>query len=112
MSRSLRAGHPITLPRADSVADGLCALRPGDLTFAHLRRYLDGVVSVTDGEILATARELLLREQLVVEPSGAAASAAIRSGRLKLPAGPVVVLLSGGNADIRGILDSKEADGE
>ncbi len=111
MSRSLRAGRPITIPRADSVAEGLCALRPGDLTFAHLRRYLDGVVSVTDGEILAMARELLLREQLVVEPSGAAASAAIRSGRLKLPPGPVVVVLSGGNADIRRILDSKEADG-
>ena len=107
MLRSLRAGRPVDLERADTVADGLKALRPGVLTFAHLRRYLDDIIDVGDDEILEAARDLLLREQLVVEPSGAAARAAVRSGRLDLPAGPIVVVLSGGNADLRMILDGK-----
>ena len=44
MTASFAAGHPVTLEHTDSIADGLLALRPGDLTFAHLRRYLDAVV--------------------------------------------------------------------
>ena len=47
-----------------------------------------------------------LKEKLVVEPSGAATFAAVRAGRLKLPKGPVEMVLSGGNADVRMILDS------
>jgi threonine dehydratase len=99
MSRSLEAGHPITLESVNTIADGLKPVRPGDLTFAHTRDLVDRVVTVDDASI----REAVLwcqRQRLLVEPSGAATIAAIASGR----AGPVregatVAVLSGGNLD-------------
>jgi threonine dehydratase len=107
MRAALQAGEVVTLPKVDTIADGLKPTRVGDLTLAHVRRYVDEVVTVSDAEILDTARHLLLKEKLVVEPSGACALAAVRSGRLKLPDGPVVAILSGGNADLKTILGSQ-----
>ena len=46
MTKSLEAGHPVTLPSSASIADGLMNLRPGDLTFAHIRAFVDEVVTV------------------------------------------------------------------
>ncbi len=99
MARSLEVGAPTTLDRVETVADGLAPVRPGDLTFRHVRAHLDGVVTVTDEEIRRTTRELLLRHRLLVEYSGAAALAAVRSGRLGLEGRKVGVTLSGGNMD-------------
>ena len=106
MTLSLREGRIVTIPEPHTVADGLKPSRVGELTFEHARRTVDGMALVSDAEILAAARHLLLREKLVVEPSGAAALAAILSGKLPLPDGPAVAVLSGGNADVRRILDS------
>jgi len=106
MSRAVEAGKVVTLESTKTVADGLKPLEVGPLTLEHVERYVDGLALVSDEEILEAARHLLLKEKLVVEPSGAAALAAVRSGKLKLPKGPVAVVLSGGNADLRRILDS------
>jgi threonine dehydratase len=106
MTRALQAGRVVDLDSVNTVADGLKPLRVGELTLAHARKYVDDVVLVEDGEILEAARHLLLREKLVVEPSGAASVAAVRTGRAKLPRGPVVAFLSGGNADVQFILES------
>jgi threonine dehydratase len=99
MSRSLAAGHPVTLDSVDTIADGLKPVRPGDLTFAHTRDLVDRVVTVDDTSI----REAVLwcqRQHLVVEPSGAATIAAIASGAVdRAPEGAVVAVLSGGNLD-------------
>ena len=105
MLRSLEAGKLVTLDRVDTIADGLKPVAAGDLTFDHVKKFVDDVVLVSDAEIMAAAKHLLLREKLVVEPSGAASLAAIFAGKLKLPKGPVVAILSGGNADVRAILD-------
>ena len=48
MTKSLEAGHPITLPSSKSIADGLMNLRPGDITFAHIRAFVDEVVTVSE----------------------------------------------------------------
>lgn len=104
MSRSLRKGKLVTMPKTDTIADGLKPVRVGELTFEHVRKYVDEVVLVSDAEILAATRHLILKEKLVVEPSGAATFAAVQSGKIKLPRGPVVVILSGGNADLKNIL--------
>ena len=104
MYESLKAGELVTLPKVDTIADGLKPLCAGDLTFEHIRKYVDQVVLVNDDEILDAARHLILKEKLVVEPSGAATVAAIRSGKIHLPDGPVVAVLSGGNADLQRIL--------
>ena len=51
MKQSIDAGHPVTLPKTETIADGLMPVRPGDLTFAHVRRFVDDIVTVTDLQI-------------------------------------------------------------
>jgi threonine dehydratase len=104
MRAALDAGKLVTLSSVDTIADGLKPTRVGQLTLEHVGKYADDVVLVSDEEILSTTRHLILKEKLVVEPSGAAALAAVMAGRLKLPKGPVVAILSGGNADLKMIL--------
>jgi threonine dehydratase len=97
---SLAAGEPVTVPHADTIADGIAIKRPGELTLAHADALVDEVVTVTDEEIANAVVLLLERAKLVVEPSGAAAVAALLAGHLGASvAGPVVVTVSGGNID-------------
>lgn len=95
MSASLAAARPVTLERATSIADGLLTLRPGDLTFAHVRAFVDGVVTVNDDEMIDAVRWLFREAHLVAEPSGAAAVAAALRAHVE---GGVAVV-SGGNVD-------------
>ncbi len=108
MKPAVEAGKIVVLPEVNTVADGLKPLQVGDLTLAHARRFVDGIVTVSDEEILEAAFYLMVKEKLVVEPSGAATVAALRAGKLRLPKGPVAAVLSGGNADVRFILDSRK----
>ncbi|MFO7692692.1 MAG: threonine/serine dehydratase [Vicinamibacterales bacterium] len=110
MTRSLAAGHPVTLPGAAGVADGLLAVRPGDITFAQIQAYVDEIVMVDDDVIIDAVRWVFDRARLVAEPSGAASVAAAlgrgttswsRDGAMAArdAAGPVVALISGGNVE-------------
>ncbi len=101
MSESLKKGELVTLPGTNTIADGLKPVRAGELTFEHVRKYVDDVVLVTDEEILSATRHLIYKEKLIVEPSGAATTAAILSNKLKLPKGDAVAVISGGNVDLR-----------
>jgi threonine dehydratase len=96
--QSLAAGRIIDIGETHTIADGLRTSHPGSYTFLHLTRYLDGVRTVSDGDILEAVRDLALQAKLVVEPSGAVAAASVRAepGGLQ---GPVVCVLSGGNID-------------
>jgi threonine dehydratase len=95
MSTSLAAGEPVTLERTSSIADGLLTMRPGDLTFAHVKALVDRVVTVTEEEIADAVRWLFRTARIVAEPSGAVTTAAALAG--KVPAGTVVGVVSGGN---------------
>ncbi|HEX4253190.1 MAG TPA: threonine/serine dehydratase [Pseudonocardia sp.] len=98
---SLRAGELVRWPGTERVrtsADGLRA-EPSELTFAHLRTVLDGILTVSEEEILGTVGVLARRARLVVEPSGAVAAAAYLHRADELPAGPTVAVVSGGNID-------------
>jgi threonine dehydratase len=99
MKASVEAGQPVTLERTQSIADGLLPVRPGDLTFAHVRRFIDEVVTVTDDQIVDAVLWLVAGAKVIVEPSGAATVAAALAG-----AGPrdlpVVAVVSGGNMDL------------
>jgi threonine dehydratase len=99
MSKSLEAGHPITLPSTKSIADGLMNMRPGDITFAHVKQFVDEVVTVSDEDIAKAVGWLSRNARLVVEPSGAATTAAIMLGlgHIDPSKGPVVAVVSGGN---------------
>jgi threonine dehydratase len=81
-----------------TMADGL-RTSLSELTLAHLRAHLYGIVTVTEEEILGATRALLLQARLVVEPSGAVATAAFLHRREELPAGRTVAVVSGGNLD-------------
>ncbi len=95
-SQSMRAGHRIAIPEPDSIADGLRARQPGELTFEVNARLLDDVVTVSEAAIIDAMRFCFARLKIVVEPSGAVALAALLTGAVK-PAGPTAVVLSGGN---------------
>jgi threonine dehydratase len=98
MSRSREAGHPVTLDRIASIADGLLAVRPGDLTFEHVQTLVDDVVTVSDEQITAAVRWLFREASLVAEPSGAAAVAGALEGGSSV-GGVSVAIVSGGNVD-------------
>ena len=100
MTRSLAAGHPVTLDRVDSIADGLLAVRPGDITFAHVRALVDEVIAVSDDEIRQAMRFLAAQTKLVAEPSGAAALAGAMRLAADGSAGVQVAVVSGGNVDL------------
>jgi threonine dehydratase len=74
------------------------AVRPGDLNFAHVRRFVDILTTVEDDEIAAAVRWLFREAKLVAEPSGAATVAAALRAAPDFAA-PVVAIVSGGNLD-------------
>jgi threonine dehydratase len=108
---SLRKGERVSIPPPPTIADGIRNLSPGALTFPILRRCLTDVLLVSEDEIRAAVRFLLLRTKLLVKPTGAVAVAAVLAGKLPAPAGARVgVILSGGNVDpatLAGILTAE-----
>ena len=98
MKASMDAGRAVTLDRTDSIADGLMPLRPGDLTYAHVRRFVDHIVTVDDLQIARAVLWLNDRAGIVAEPSGAATVAAALETAVNVD-GAVVAIVSGGNMD-------------
>lgn len=97
---SFQAGRRIKIDNPNNtIADGLRSPQPGDLTFALIQRLAEAILLVSEDEIRAAVKFLLLRMKLLVEPSGAVAAAAVLNH--KLPAGvrSIGVILSGGNVD-------------
>ncbi|UYZ62748.1 threonine ammonia-lyase [Hymenobacter weizhouensis] len=98
-----RSGQIVELSAAETnrtLADGVRTLRLGDLTFAHIRQYVDDIVTVTEAEIRHVTKLLLMQTHLVVEPTAALALAALLHHRAELPAfQSAVAVLSGGNID-------------
>ena len=97
MHLSLREGLAVRKGDVRSVAAGLCPPYAGETTFQHVKKYVEDVVLVSDAEIVEATRALY-SVGLLVEPSGAAALAAVRAGKIGDLAGKKVVLtLSGSN---------------
>jgi threonine dehydratase len=96
---SFTAGERRTVPHPETIADGLRSPTPGKLTFPILRALAEAILLVTDDELRATVKFLLLEMKILVEPSGAAAAAAVLHRKLPPGIGTVGVVLSGGNVD-------------
>jgi threo-3-hydroxy-L-aspartate ammonia-lyase len=97
---SLRAGERVRIPPPPTIADGMRTQQPGVLTFPVVRQLVDGVMTVSDDEVIAAMRWLLLRMKLLVEPTGAVPFALLLSGRLgDLAERRIGVVVSGGNVD-------------
>jgi threonine dehydratase len=95
---SLKAGRPVRISGYRTIADGIAVGSPGDLSFAHVAKLCDDVVTVTEEDISRALLMLLEHCKLVVEPAGAVAAAALQSGAVQVDT-PTVVVLSGGNID-------------
>jgi len=95
---SLDEGAPVLLATMATMADGIAVGQPGDVTFAIVQDLVDEVMTVSEDEISRAVLLLLERAKLVVEPAGAAATAAVIAHPEKFEP-PIAVILSGGNVD-------------
>jgi threonine dehydratase len=96
---SMQAGRQVAVPDNDTIADGLRSPQPGNLTFPVVRELVEEILLVTDDELRATVKLLLLQLKILVEPSGAAAAAAVLMHKLPPGIRSVGVVISGGNID-------------
>ncbi|HEX6498029.1 MAG TPA: threonine ammonia-lyase [Micromonosporaceae bacterium] len=95
---SLAAGRPVRLPSYATIADGIAVGCPGELTFAHVSKLVDEVVTVTEEDISRALLMLMERCKLVAEPAGGVGVAALLAGRVEVET-PAVAIVSGGNID-------------
>jgi threonine dehydratase len=97
--QSFLKGERVSIPPPPTIADGLRVQSPGALTFPILQKTAEDVLTVSDDEIVETIKFILFRMKLLVEPSGAAAAAAVFTGKLPRDVRRVGVVVSGGNID-------------
>ena len=100
MVRALAEGHPVLLPTATTIADGIAVRSAGERTLPMVRKYVDDIVTVDEEEIANAILLLLEREKTLAEGAGAAALAALVNRKTGLAGKRVVVLVCGGNIDV------------
>ena len=98
MKAALSCGRTITLPSADTVADGCAVRTAGSLTQAFCRRYLDEIITVSEMEIMSALLSLIEKHKLIAEGAGVLSLAAL--SKLHMKGKKIAVLVSGGNIDI------------
>jgi len=100
---SFRGGKIVEWPAektSRTICDGLRTQSVGVIPFAHIQKYVESIVTVSEDEIRQAMRRLLLEAHLVAEPSGAVSAAAVFFHEKELPAGEcVVAVISGGNVE-------------
>jgi threonine dehydratase len=96
---SLQAGVPVPVESARTIADGIAVKRPGELTLPLIRRWVEGMVCVSEDQVSEAMVFLLERTKLVVEGAGAVGVAALLAGKLEPRPGTTAIILSGGNVD-------------
>jgi threonine dehydratase len=100
LRRSLAEGKRVAnQPGTQSICDALLVAMPGELTFPINRRLLKGSLAVSDDEVVAAMATAFAELKLVIEQGGAAALAAVLSGKLAVKGRTVAVIASGGNVD-------------
>jgi threonine dehydratase len=95
---SMQSGERVTI-HPDTIADGLRSPKPGELTFPIVRQLAEKILLVSEDEIRAAVKFLLLRLKILVEPSGAVPVAAVLFHKLPPEIRTVGVVISGGNVD-------------
>jgi threonine dehydratase len=101
MKCALVEGKPVPLEKIETIADGLAAPYVGKLPLEIAQKYLDDLVIVNDDQIRAACKIVLERTKLLAEPAGAASVAALLSGKISVAGKKVVLMLSGGNMDLK-----------
>lgn len=98
LQESIKAGKVVTLPAVSTIADGTAVKTPGKEIFPYLSKYLDGILTVEDQELVTSFLDMVENHKMVVENSGLLTVAAIK--QLKVKDKKIVPILSGGNMDI------------
>lgn len=97
--QSFIKGERVSIPPPPTIADGLRVQSPGSLTFPTVQQNAEDILTVSDKEIVETIKFMLIRMKSLVEPSGAAAAAAVLFAKLPAEVQRVGVVVSGGNID-------------
>ncbi len=100
MKNAVTQGEIQELAGVSTFADGIAVKKPGELTYELCKKYVDGIVTVSDDEISAAILALMEKHKLVTEGAGAVAVAAAMFGKIDLKGKKTVCLLSGGNIDV------------
>ncbi|MDR1650281.1 MAG: threonine ammonia-lyase IlvA [Synergistaceae bacterium] len=108
MKRSFDEGRRVTLEEIDTFADGIAVRTPGEITYEICRENLDRIVVVPEGKICTTILELYNESAIVVEPAGAASTAALSLMGDEIRGRTVVCVVSGSNNDITRMEEIKE----
>jgi threonine dehydratase len=100
MYDSIEKGHRVIVEPKPTIADGMQAATPGELTFESVRRYVDKIGLVTDPELEDAIYDLLSVARVLAEPAGASPLAAMKGPLRKEPARKTVLVISGGNISV------------
>jgi threonine dehydratase len=100
MYESLKEGSPRRITPKPTIADGMQAAVPGELTFKAVRKYVDKIGLVTDPELEDAVYELLTLGRVLAEPSGASPLAAVKGPLEGIPGEKLVLVVSGGNISV------------
>jgi threonine dehydratase len=98
-AQSLAAGRIIPCASPNTIADGLRGTL-GELTFEEIQRHVDGIVTVSETEIINAMRSIWEVLKIIVEPSGAVGYGALVDGQLDMPGRRIGIILTGGNLDL------------
>ena len=98
MKASLAAGHVVTLPKVETIADGVAVKTPGDLVFPYIQNNVDDIITIDDNELVDAFLDVMEKHKMIVENAGLLPVAALN--HLKAEGKNVVPVLSGGNMDV------------
>lgn len=98
LQESLKAGHVVTLPSVNTIADGTAVKTPGTKLFPYLQKNLDDVITVPDDELVVAFLDMVENHKMVVENSGLLTVAAAK--HLNVKNKKIACILSGGNMDV------------
>ncbi len=98
MKASLEAGRVVTLPTANTIADGVAVKTPGDLVFPYVQNNVDHIITIPDTELVDAFLDIMEKHKMVVENAGLLTVAALK--RIQGKGLNVVSVLSGGNMDV------------
>ena len=98
MKASLEAGHVVTLPTANTIADGVAVKTPGDPAFPYVQNNVDHIITIPDTELVDAFLDIMEKHKMVVENAGLLTVAALK--RIQGKGLNVVSVLSGGNMDV------------
>lgn len=98
MKLSLDEGHIINLDTVDTIADGAAVKNPGLHTFDIIKKYVDGIITLDDKDLIEAVFLLVEKHKIVSEATGALSVAALK--KLHVTGKKVVSVISGGNIDV------------